>query len=70
MEFLTRAGDHAGFDEVDHAIGEHLRMDAKVAMPGQRLQYRVGHGADAHLQGRAVIDQGRDMFRDRVMDIA
>ena len=32
MEGLARAVDDAGFDQGDHAVGEHLGMDAKVAL--------------------------------------
>jgi hypothetical protein len=48
--------DHTAVDEVDDPVGEQLRVDAQVAMPGQGREQRVRDPADADLQRRAVGD--------------
>jgi hypothetical protein len=52
-------------DEVDHASGEHLGVDAEVFVIGESCQDSVGNVSDAHLQGGAVFDQ---VFGDEVAD--
>jgi hypothetical protein len=57
VHLLEAVRDDAGLDEVDHAVGEHLGVDAEVVLVHQRREHRVGNGADAHLQNGAVGDE-------------
>lgn len=51
-------------DQVEDPVGEHLGPDAEVLLVGQRLEGRVRDLTDPHLEGRAVLDQGRDVPPD------
>src|SRR5687767_12101379 len=64
VDALLRAVDDAPFDEAHHAVGEHLGVDAEVAVRVERAQHSVGDGADAHLERRAVLDEPRDVAAD------
>jgi hypothetical protein len=57
VDCLVVVGDAALGDEVDDAVGEHLRVDAQILVVVQLRQHRVRDAADAHLQGGAVLDQ-------------
>ena len=68
MDVLAAVRDDAGLDEIDHAVGEHLGVDAEVVLVEQAAQHRVGNRADAHLQRRAVGDERGDVLADGVLD--
>ena len=58
---LARAIDHARVKEGKEAIGEHLGMDAEIAVGLQLAEDGVGDGANAHLEGCPVGDERRDV---------
>ena len=64
MERLGGAGDDPRLDQVEQAIGEHLRMDSEVALVIHGRQGSVGDAADAQLQRGAVLDQISDVLAD------
>ena len=68
VHLLVLVGDDAALDQVDEAVGEHLRVHAEVVLVGQAREHRVGNGADAHLQGGAVLDEAGDDFADARLD--
>ena len=59
MQRLARAGDDAGFHQLDDAVGNHLAVDAQIAVIAQETQGGFGNAADAGLDGAAVGNQLR-----------
>ena len=64
IQRLPLAGDHAGLDEVNDRIGEHLRVNPQILLVLQELQHRLGDPADAQFQGTPVLHQRRDELAD------
>jgi hypothetical protein len=65
VDRLAVAGDHAALDEVDDAAGDQLGLHAEVVLVVEVHAERRRHGADAHLQRVAVVDQlGGDQRAD------
>ncbi len=64
VDILGFAVDYAALHQRKHAVGEHLGMDAEVLVAAQLRQHGIGNGADAHLQRRAVLDQGCAVLAD------
>ncbi len=48
--------------EVDHAIREHLGMNAKVMFVAKTVEYRVGDRANSQLQHGAIGYETGNMF--------
>ena len=69
LEVLARAGDHARFDQRNHAVGDQFAVNAQVLAVHQQGQHRIRNAADAGLQHRAVFDQAGDVARDRDLQI-
>jgi len=57
VALLAVAVDHALLDEVDDDVGEHLGVDAEVALVGQGRADGRRDRPDAHLDGCAVGDE-------------
>ena len=64
VQRLARAGDDAGLDQVNDAVGEHLGVDAEVFLVLQERQQRLRNAPDAQLDRGAVLDQRGDVFGD------
>ena len=54
---LVFAGNDTPLHQVDHAIREHLGVDAQILVIGEGVEHGVGDAADAHLQTRAILDE-------------
>ena len=67
IDGFARARDHALLDQIDHTIGEHLRMDAQITPVGERLERRIGNRADTKLERCAVFDEGGDLLSNARM---
>ncbi|MPM60402.1 hypothetical protein SDC9_107253 [bioreactor metagenome] len=52
--------------QVHHPVGKHLRVNTKVLFISHILQHRVRQGADAKLQGGAVLNQRRHIAANSV----
>lgn len=50
-------GDGARLDQIDHAVAEHLAVDAQTLVALQVRHHSVGNDADARLQRGAVLHQ-------------
>ena len=64
MDVLEPVGDRPGFEQLHHAIREHLGVDPQIPLLAQAEERRVRYRPDAHLQRRAVLDQRRDDLAD------
>ena len=64
LEVLALAGDHAGFDQGNHAVGDQFAMDAEVLAVDEQGQNGVGNAADAGLEHGAVFDQAGHVAGD------
>ena len=64
LEVLEFAGDHAGFDERDDAVGDQFAVDAEILAIHEHGEHGVGNAADASLEHGAVFDQVGDVARD------
>ena len=53
VALLARPGDHAGLDEIDDRVREHLGMDPEIAVVAQGQRGRRGDRSDPELQRRA-----------------
>ncbi len=64
-------GHEAGLDELDHAVDEHLGVDAEVADARvlQEPADGVRHAADPDLETGAVAHLGGDQRRDLAVDV-
>jgi hypothetical protein len=67
---LLHAVDDAGLNQVYQAVREHLGVHAQVAVAPERGEHRVGDGADARLQGRAVLDEAGAVSADGRLGVA
>jgi hypothetical protein len=67
VDGLPLVVDHARLNQVDHAVGEHLGVDAQVAMIAQQPKHGVGNPSDAGLQRGPVRNQAGDVARDGAM---
>ena len=54
---LEPVGDRTGFNQLDDAVGKHLRVDAEVLLVFHARQRRIRNATDAHLQGRTILHQ-------------
>ena len=70
VAFLATAVDDALLDEIDDDVGEHLGVDAEVALVGERLADGGGNAADAHLDRGPVGDQVGHELADARFDLA
>ena len=70
VDLLARAGHDAGLDQVDHAVGEHLGVDAQVALVAQRAPRPLRDRPDPQLQGRAIRDQLGHVLADPPLHVA
>ena len=70
VQALAGVGDDALVVEVDHALAEHLGVDAEVVLFVQEQQHGVGDAADAELQAGAVVDEAGDVLADGLFDRA
>ena len=57
LEVLARAGQDAGLDEWNQAVGNHLTVSAQILAINEELQHRIRYAADPGLQHRAVFDE-------------
>src|SRR4029077_11871910 len=69
VERRTRAGDDASLDQLEHAIGNDIGMDAEIAALLEMLQCLVGYAAEVDLQRGAVLDDVGDVARDLLRDV-
>ena len=69
MDLLPRVVDNAALEEGHQTVGEHLGVDAEVAVAIERRQDGVGYGADAHLQRRTVVDQRCNITSDGPLEV-
>jgi hypothetical protein len=49
VEGLAAVGDDAALQEIDDAIGDHLRVQPEVLLVAEAAQYGVRNAADPHL---------------------
>ena len=70
VALLARAGDDAGLDEIDDRVGEHLGVDAEVALVAERERGGGRDAADAQLERGAVGDELGDVLADPPLDVA
>ena len=68
MHLLVPVGDHAGVDEIDDPIREHLGVNAEVAFVEHAAERGVGNGADAHLQRGAVGNEPGDVLANGLVN--
>ena len=68
VDALLGSVDYAFPDEGQDAVGEHLGVDTEVLVVTELGQYGVGNGADTHLQGGSVLDQGGAVASDGCLD--
>ena len=61
---LLAAVDHAAFNQGQHAVGEHLGVDAKMLVVTQLRQDGVGDVADTDLERGTVGDEGGGVASD------
>ena len=64
LEVLALAGDDAGFDQRDDAVGDEFAVDAEILAVHEHGKNSVGNAADAGLQDGAVFDQAGDVAGD------
>src|SRR5450759_5621210 len=64
MDALEPVGDRSGFEQLHHAIREHLGVNPQVSLLAQAEERRVRYRSDAHLQRRTVLDHPRDDLAD------
>ncbi len=64
LEILALAGNHAGFDQRDGAIGDQFAVNAQILAIHEQGEHSVGNAADAGLEHRAVFDQAGDIAGD------
>jgi len=69
MDGFVRPSDYALFHQINHAVGKHLGVDAEVFVGVEGAEHGVGDGADAHLQGRAGVDQLSAVLADGLLHI-
>ena len=56
-----RPRDHAGGDQIDHRLGDHVRVNRQPAPVDQVSKHLVRHPAQADLKRGAVIDEPGDV---------
>jgi hypothetical protein len=54
---------------VHDAVGNHLRVDAYVALAIQEAEHRIGDATNTELQGGPVLDEVRAMAPDGALDV-
>jgi hypothetical protein len=64
VDLLVPVGDHPVLDQGDQPVREHLGVHPEVELVAEAGEHGVGDGADAHLQRRAVLDEGGDVLAD------
>ena len=70
VAFLAAPVDHPAFDEIDDDIGEHLGVDAEVALVHERRAHRRRDPADAHLDRGAIGNEIRHELPDPPLDLS
>ena len=61
MQRLLTPGDHALLDEIEHGIGDDVRVNAEIAAIVQMPQRLVGNAPEIDMQCRAVLDDLGDI---------
>ena len=69
VQGLALAVDHAGLDQLDHAVGHHFGVDAQVLVVVQQAEHGFGNAADAGLDGGAIGNQRRHVARDGAVHV-
>ena len=64
MQRLVTPGDHALLDEIEHGIGDDVRVNAEVAAMSQMPQRLVGDAPEIDVQRGAVLDDLGDVAGD------
>jgi hypothetical protein len=64
MQRLVTSSDHALLDEIEHGIGDDVRVNAEVLAVMQVLQRLVGNAPKIDVQRRAVVYDLRDIAGD------
>ena len=54
VQRLLRAGDDASLDQVEHALGDDIGMDAEITAPLEMFQRFIGDAAEVDLERGAV----------------
>ena len=57
------AVDDPGFDQLHHAVGEHLGVDAEVLVVAQQAEHGLGDAADAGLHAWRRRESGSATWR-------
>ena len=61
---LARAVDGARLDQLNNAVGDHLRVNAEVFLVLEEAKHRLRNAPDAELNGGTVFHQRGDVFGD------
>ena len=69
VQRLLRAGDDASLDQVEHALGDNIGMDAEITAPLEMFQSFIRDAAEVDLQRGAVLDDLGDVARNLLRDI-
>ena len=62
VDRLARAGDGAGLDQLNDAVGDHFGVHAEVLLAFEKAEQRLRDAPDAEFQGAAVFDQSAAMY--------
>ena len=69
VDLLFAVVHRSAFEQFDHAVGEHFRVDAEVVLRLERHSGRIRDRADAKLDARAIRNLLSDEVADRAADI-
>jgi hypothetical protein len=61
--------DSARGHEIKEAIGEHLCVNAEIAVAVQLGEHGVGQRADAELEAGAILDERCNVTTDGALDV-
>jgi len=64
VDALARPVGRPAFHEVDDPVRDHLGMDAEVLFIFEKAEQGLRDAPDAHLDGRAILDQRRQVLRE------
>ena len=67
MDGLARIIHGSRLNQLQHTVGPHFSMDAKMAVTGERFHDRIRDRAYPHLQGGAVFHKCRRIFSDSAL---
>ena len=64
MNGLALTVDDTRLNQGNDPVGEHLGVNAQVAMAFEKRPDRIGNSSDAHLDGRSLLNESGHMFRN------